>query len=107
MEEGQAKFSILQTFRTHSHDIVDKYQRTLHKEKDFLKERGLSPKHRHSSQVQYQQLMSVKNKPTTASNKKRRPSQMNNFLGLQGIGNKRDRRVSRLSGHDSASSNQV
>ena len=36
----------------HSGEVNDVYHRHLHREKDFLKDRGFSPKHRQSAQEQ-------------------------------------------------------
>jgi hypothetical protein len=38
--------SLIEIFRFHSHEIDGIYHRQLHKDKDFLKEKGFSPKNK-------------------------------------------------------------
>ena len=42
--------TLLEVFRLHSGEVNDVYHRQLHREKDFLRDRGFSPKHRQSAQ---------------------------------------------------------
>jgi hypothetical protein len=41
--------TLLEVFRLHSGEVNDVYHHQLHREKDFLKDRGFSPKHRQSA----------------------------------------------------------
>ena len=89
---SREKFSILNQFKTFSHEIANDYHRALHRDNEILKARGLSPKNHHSEQS----LLMMQQKEILTSRNQQRKS-LFNTVNMASRGRRRDSKMSKQS----------